>query len=209
MDSLPEELWQLCTRDHIFLQEVKTGKIDPIPFNRWLEQDYLFVKSFHSFLASLLSKGPPDHHRQTLMNADATLVDELEWFRRKAKERGVELSDDSQLHAKETTTRYITFMKGVETASSYGHHLCVYWLIERVYQEAWEHIYQGGGENNPYHEFAARWGSPEFKSFVHILHDHTKEATRDLGGEETDKLSDDLCKVLELEVAFWQMALDG
>lgn len=78
------------------------------------------------------------------------------------------------------------------------------YAIEGVYQRAWS---AHSPMNEPYGEFADQWGNDVFGKYVGQLEEVTDralndpEASGDLGAAEAT-----FKKVLEMEVAFWDMA---
>jgi thiaminase/transcriptional activator TenA len=53
-------------------------------------QDYLYVRGFVTFAGGVLASAP-DKHIEVLLGGIGALTDEINWFRTKAQERGIEL----------------------------------------------------------------------------------------------------------------------
>ena len=88
------ELWDLGTRAE-FLNAVGDGSLPEDVFNRWLVQDYLFVRGFAGF-ASLTIGKTPRPGQSVLIAGLSALDDELGWFEAHAEARSLDLG--AELH---------------------------------------------------------------------------------------------------------------
>lgn len=55
-----QRLWERMLA-HRFLTDTRDGRIDPAAFARWLQQDYLFVRTGIPFVAALIARAPLKH----------------------------------------------------------------------------------------------------------------------------------------------------
>jgi thiaminase len=51
-------LWRAATESAL-LAALRDGSLEPVRFDAWLAQDYLFVSALLSFLAMRLARAPP------------------------------------------------------------------------------------------------------------------------------------------------------
>ncbi|THU55268.1 hypothetical protein C4D60_Mb11t04780 [Musa balbisiana] len=80
---------------HPFVVGISDGSVDLSAFKRWLAQDYIFVKEFVPFVASVLLKAwkhsDDESDMEILLGGMASLSDELAWFRKEASKWDVKL----------------------------------------------------------------------------------------------------------------------
>ena len=188
--------WDLAAR-HPFLDNCKSGAIQPGQFNAWLVQDYLFVTVFTRMAARLLSVAPVAHFDVLLAGLSA-LKDELNWFREKAAERRLKLNTPMQ----ESCRRYGQFMEDM-AQEPYAVQAAAFWAIELAYNQAWQ---LPGQMAKPYDEFAERWGNPGFTEYVNLLEKQADEALAAVGTEIEKRAEQVFLEVAELEREFWEMA---
>lgn len=191
--------WQDATV-HPFLTQCKTGEILSSQFNTWLIQDYLFVVDFTRMAARLLASAPIQHFDVLLGGLNA-LKDELNWFRDKATERGLDLSAPQQ----PTCTEYCNLMHRLAIAP-YPVQATAFWAIELAYNQGWQ---LPGAMPEPYTEFADRWGNPGFTEYVKLLEQQADEVLRSAPLEEQQAAEAAFLNVARLEKDFWQMAYEG
>lgn len=182
-----DELWAAATR-HPFLDAVRDGTITDTAFDRWLVQDALYVADLLTFQARLLARSPRNAQAVVCAGCSA-LVAELDWFEEQAARRGLDLHT-SPLPA---TLAYRELLQRLDD-QPYEAAVTALWAIERVYLLAWT---SAKSDTTPLREFVEHWSAPEFAEYVDGLGGlATPDAHQELVGE-----------VLQLEVAFWDMAL--
>jgi thiaminase/transcriptional activator TenA len=191
-----KQAWDLATR-HPFLDNCKSGKIQPSQFNTWLVQDYLFVTVFTRMAARLLSVAPVAHF-DVLLTGLSALKGELDWFRKKASERKLKL--EAPMH--ETCRRYCQFMEDI-SQEPYAVQAAAFWAIELAYNQAWQ---LPGPMAKPYDEFAERWGNPGFTEYVKLLEKQANEALIAAVPEIQQRTERVFLEVADLERQFWEMA---
>ena len=188
--------WDAATR-HPFLEGCRTGRISYGQFATWLVQDYLFVLEFTRFAARVLTTAPIEHF-DVLLGGLTALRDELSWFRTHAIARSLRLDVPRQ----ESCAQYCRFMERLAQAP-YPVQATAFWAIEAVYNHAWRRALPMVA---PYDEFARRWGSAEFGTYVEELARQADEALGSAPGAEQAQAEAAFLEVLKLERLFWQMA---
>ena len=131
------------------------------------------------------------------------LDNEIIWFQEKAMERGLELS----VPPLSTTTAYKEFMITM-SGKSYSYQSIALYLIERVYQKAWNNILEKAGEEGLYSIYAKNWGNADFKAYVDLL-ELIAEREAAAGTVSEDEISYLFDKIMKLEVMFWDMAYES
>jgi len=193
------QAWQEATVHH-FLEQCKSGTIQPQQFNTWLVQDYLFVVDFTRMVGRILGIAPP-HHFDVILAGLSALKDELNWFKEKAAERQLEINTQKQ----PTCTKYCDYMHSLATMP-YPVQATALWAIEFAYNQGWQ---LPGAMPDPYTEFAARWGNPGFTEYVNLLEQQADEVLNTASGNVQQQAEAAFLQVARLEQDFWQMAFNA
>lgn len=196
---------------HAFISSIRNGSVDLSSFKRWLGQDYLFVRAFVPFVASVLLKAckesEDESDMEVILAGLASLNDEISWFKKEAAKWDVQLSDITPL---KTNQNYCRFLESLmQPDVNYTVAITVFWAIEAVYQLSFAHCLEDDAKTpSELREACERWGSEGFGKYCDSLQ---KIADRRLSKGSDDvqvKAEAMLLQVLELEVEFWNMS-DG
>ena len=182
--------WRAATI-HPFLEGVRSGELPEAAFRTWLRQDHLFVGDLLAFQARLLARAPRAAQR-VLASGVVGLESELTWFEGIAARDGVELGGPRH-PATEAYRAHLEDLQEqpVEVA------LTALWAVELAYLEAW----RGAAPGAPrYREYVEHWTQPEFAGYVADLE---ANAIASPAAEAA------WLRVVELERAFWDMALEA
>ena len=182
--------------DHKFLRSIKEGTIQDKQFNVWLQQDYVFVLEFIRLMASLLEDAPPSHFN-LLISGLTAIAEEKLWFEEEIKQRKLDL--EPKVH--ENCLDYLKFMEKLRK-STYSVKLLGVFLIERVYEKAWDL----GPLKGQYDKIAKRWSNKEFSFYVERLETITNETFQKEKDFQEKELEMVFQNVMELEIKFWEMA---
>ena len=189
-----EACWQRATR-HPFLTAVCDGSLPESAFDTWLAQDYRFVGDLLRFQARLLARAP--RSAQTVLAAGAAaLVDELTWFEQHADARRIDLNAAPGA----ATQAYGRLLERLDQAE-FPVALAMLWTLERAYLDAWSFAAPGAGT---YRDFVAHWTTTEFGAYVSAL-----EAAVNDTPSPGATLDAPFIEVVEAEVQFWDMAVEG
>ena len=186
------DLWDLATRAE-FLDAVGNGSLPAEAFNRWLVQDYLFVRGFAVFAALTIAKTPRPS-QSTLIAGLSALDDELDWFESHARARSLGL--DAELHP--VGRRYVDFLIAAGYSQPYEVLLAIFYGVEVAYTAAWGRLEIKG----PYAEFIERWTDEDFQAYVHLLERLAEEHTHP---EQQPLFNEVMCH----ERDFWHMTWEG
>ena len=186
------ELWDLGTHAE-FLDAVGDGSLPEDVFNRWLVQDYLFVKGFAAF-ASLTVSRTPRPAQSVLIAGLSALDDELDWFEAHARAKSLYLG--AELHP--VCQRYVDFLIAAGYSQPFQVLLAILYGVEVAYTVAWGRLEAQG----PYAEFISRWTHEDFQTYVRALLRIADEHLHPGQQEMFDQ-------VMRHERDFWQMTWDG
>ncbi|KAF9604567.1 hypothetical protein IFM89_008011 [Coptis chinensis] len=193
---------------HPFILSIRDGTVDLSSFKRWLGQDYLFVREFVPFLASLLLKAckESDGDMEILLGGMASLNDEISWFKKEAFKWNILLSTIAPQNPNKDYCRLLESLTSPEV--NYTVAITAFWAIEAVYQESFS-LCLRSGSNTPAElmDTCQRWGNDGFGQYCCSLR---TIANRNLLNAPEDVLrmaEEAFLHVLELEVRFWNMSL--
>ncbi|KAB8091471.1 hypothetical protein EE612_016962, partial [Oryza sativa] len=200
-------MYERATR-HPFTVSIRDGTVDLSAFRRWLGQDYMFVKEFVAFLASVLLKccrQSDGSDMEIILGGLASLSDELSWFKKEAEKWSVNLAEVSPL---KSNTEYCRFLQSFsEPEISYVVAITTFWIIETVYQDSFAFCIEEGNKTPP--ELLGtcqRWGSPEFKQYCQSLQRIADRCLAEASADAARSAEEAFLRVLELEIGFWDMS---
>ena len=186
------QFWEMGTRAE-FLEAVGEDALPAAAFDRWLVEDYLFVKGFARFVA-LTTAVTPRPAQSLLIGGLVALDDELGWFEAHSDERGLDLSTEPH----RVCRRYVDFLIAAAYARPMEVLLAIFFGVEAAYTVAWGRLKPEGR----YTEFIERWTSPEFRSYV-------EELGRLVDANPHPDQQSAFNEVLQHEQAFWRMTWEG
>ncbi|XP_057806086.1 probable bifunctional TENA-E protein [Salvia miltiorrhiza] len=202
------QIYQRATR-HPFILSIRDGSLHLSSFKRWLGQDYVFVRAFVPFIASILLKAWKESDDNTdvdiILSGIATLNDEVSWFKREASKWGVALDTIVPQHA---NLAYCSFLESLMSAGvDYTQAVTAFWAIEAVYQESFAHCLEDGC-NTPdeLKETCQRWGNDGFGQYCRALQSIANRQLEKASDEVVAKAEALFIRVLELEDEFWNMS---
>lgn len=179
---------------HPFVAATSAGTLPRTTFDRWLAEDYHFVRSFQRYLAELTSIAPDDRSREVLAGGLAALEPELALFESAAAERGTDLTaEPSLLNIGYSAYLLSTVREGWPVA------ITVLYAVEKAYYDAWASVRDTTGPDTQYAGFIANWSSPEFAAYVDRL--------AELVDREQLTAAMELAfdRVVRFEIAFWDL----
>ena len=186
------ELWDPATRAK-FLDAVGDGSLPEETFNRWLGQDYLFVRNFAVFASLAVAKAPRPG-QSVLIAGLSALDDEVDWFEAHARARSLDLG--AELHP--VCQRYVDFLITAGYSEPFEVALAIFYGVEVAYTVAWGRLKADG----PYAEFIERWTHKDFQAYVRLLlkladeHPHPRQQAM-------------FNEVMRHERDFWRMTWEG
>ncbi|XP_004295090.1 PREDICTED: seed maturation protein PM36 [Fragaria vesca subsp. vesca] len=195
---------------HPFILAIRDGTVDISAFKRWLSQDYIFVRAFVPFAASLVVKGwknsdDSDGDVEVILSGLAALNDEIDWFKKQASKWGVDLS---VVAPQQPALDYCRFLENLTSPEvEYTVAMTAYWAIEAVYQESFAHCLEEGFKTRPeLQEVCHRWGNDGFGSYCSAIRSIADRLLLKASDDEVRKAEVTFLRVLEYEVEFWNMS---
>ncbi|MCD7457128.1 hypothetical protein HAX54_034261 [Datura stramonium] len=202
------ELYTTATR-HPFTLSIRDGSVDLSAFKRWLGQDYIFVRAFVPFAASLLLKAwkesDDDSDIEVILGGIAALNDEVSWFKREASKWGVLLSSTVPQKANLEYCRFLESLTSPEV--EYTIAVTAFWAIEAVYQESYAHCLADGSKTpEELKETCQRWGNDGFGQYCRTLQNIANRRLEKSREDIVSKAEAMVIRILEYEVEFWNMS---
>ena len=133
----------------------------PGGFQRWLEQDYIFLRSRISF-QSIAAAKTPRPAQKILIAGLAALDRETDWFEAGASHFHCNLNTLPH----QTCQRYTDFLLASAYTKPFERLLAILFAVEAAYLIAWSALPAQG----TFAEFIRHWSSPQFQNYVYELH---------------------------------------
>ena len=191
--------WQAATRQP-FLDGVRVGTLPVEAFDRWLEQDRLFVETLTRAWGGIL-RGAPTEDLALLADGISAFVAEVAWFDHLGAERGLVVRAEPL----PVTQRYNRHLLEV-AAEPYPVALAAMWAVEVAYLEAWRAARPGHG---PFRKFVEHWTDAAFAAFVDRLEQAADRALAHASAAEVAGAAGAVAGTFDHEAAFWVMTWDG
>lgn len=187
--------WRAATH-HPFLDGVRDGSLSDAAFNRWLEQDRLFVETLARAWARLLVTAPAAD-LALLSEGIGAFVAELHWLEEVAVARRL----TGPAEPLPATTAYQAHLLRV-AREPFPIALTAMWAVEAAYLDAWRTARPGAPE---YRAFVEHWTDDGFSSFVDGLELAADRALAAQPAAVLDAAFDALRLTADHEAAFWAM----
>lgn len=195
------DLWEEML-SHPFLQTLRKDELEDERFNKWLRQDYEFVRSALPFVSSIKPKAP-DRHLRPLAEAEVALHEELDLFEERAETLGVNLED---VPRNLTTQSYIQHLIATGYREDYPVCLTVYWAAEIAYHESWKQVMPALPEDHRWFPFVENWAGDEFGEFVDFLGSSLNDVAENASDAQKKRMLEQFRWTIRYEIAFWDMA---
>lgn len=191
----PPELWRAATQ-HPFLDGARDGTLRGATFDRWLEQDRLFMEALARAWGLVLAEAPSED-LGLLSDGIAAFVAEVEWFERIGAERGLVIPAEPFL----VTAEYNAHLMAT-ARQPYPVALAALWVVEAAYLEAWRTARPGSPE---YRAFVEHWTDDAFAAFVLRLEVAADRALARASDAEVGAAAGAVAVTARHEAAFWAM----
>lgn len=195
---------------HPFIQSIRNGSLDFNCFKRWLGQDYIFVREFVRFLASVLLKAPKDSTNEDIdliLGGLVALDQELSWFKKEASNWEVDFLNTNPQKANKDYCRFLDSLMQPEV--EYAVIIVALWAIEVVYCDSFAICLEVDAKTPPaLLEACQRWGNEGFKQYCMSLQKIADKALENASHDVQQKAEVAFVQVLRNEVEFWNMSFD-
>ncbi|HZJ06701.1 MAG TPA: hypothetical protein VFD59_14670 [Nocardioidaceae bacterium] len=191
--------WRAATH-HPFLDGVRAGTLPAAAFDRWLEQDRLFVETLARTWGAILAEAPTDD-LALLADGVTVFVAEMAWFEELGAERGLAIPAEP-LPAAVDYHAHLRRMAGEPHPVA----LAAMWAVEAAYLEAWRTALPG---TSVYRPFVEHWTDGAFVAFVDRLEAAADRALGGASAAEVAAAADAVVLTAGHEAAFWAMTWPG
>ncbi|MDK2870343.1 MULTISPECIES: TenA family protein [Pyrococcus] len=205
-EELLRENWDIWEKflPHRFLIEVAENTIRRESFEKWLVNDYYFVKNALRFMALLMAKAP-DYLLPFFAESIYYISKELEMFEKKAQELDVSLNEEIDWRAKS----YVNYLLNVASLGSFLEGFTAFYCEEKAYYEAWKWVKENLKGDSPYKEFINHWSSQEFGEYVKKIEEILNSLAEKHGEFERERAKEVFREVSKFELIFWDIAYGG
>ena len=200
-------LWEAVVT-HPFVLEMGEGTLPQEKFQRYFEQDYLFVKELASLLALGVAKAPDFHSARKLSEFLGLLLGgEEALFRHAFREMGMTEAEVKALQPLPTCLSFTSFLLKTAYQGTFADIMASLYCVEGTYLDWAQRLARAGKRPGvqAYQEWISIHAGPELEGFVRWV----KEALDGLGTTEDERLDHVFSHCLRLEYLFWEMAYRG
>jgi len=183
-----------------FLDGARSGELPAAAFDRWLEQDRLFVEALARAWGRLLV-GAPARDLPLLADGITAFTAEMVWFGELGLERGLAIPAEP-LPAAAAYHADLLRLAG----APYPVALAAMWAVEAAYLQAWRSALPGAPA---YRSFVEHWTDTAFATFVDRLQAAADRALRGASEADANGAADAVALIAEREAAFWAMTWTG
>lgn len=191
--------WTAATR-HPFLDGAADGSLPAAAFDRWLEQDRLFVEALARAWGLLLVDAPTGD-LALISDGIAAFVAEVVWFEELGTERTLAIPAEA-LAVTEVYNAHLLHA----ASGPYPVGLSAMWAVEAAYLEAWRSALPGAPAYRP---FVEHWTDDAFATFVDRLEAAADRSLAEASAAEVDAARQVIALTAGHEAAFWAMTFTG
>ncbi|XP_058757768.1 probable bifunctional TENA-E protein [Vicia villosa] len=194
---------------HPFILSIRDGTVQSHSFKTRLAQDYLFVREFVPFVASVLIKACKDSDDsddvEVILGGLAAFNDDISWFKREANKRDIRLSEVVPQKANKDYCRLLESLMSSDV--EYTVALTVLWACGVVYLESFAYCIEKGSKTAlEWKEICERWGTEGFGQYCQTLQKMVDRRLLKDSDEEVKKAEVVFLCIVEHEVEFWNMS---
>lgn len=210
MFAAAKPIWE-AQLDHPFVRGIGDGTLDVRRFERWVRQDYRYLKDFARVFAWAVAKadtlGAMGWYAKVL---DLTLNTEMDLHRSYAERFGISADQLEREHAWPTTRAYVDFLVRTSAEGSMAE------LLAALLPCAWGYAYIGRQlasgtppDDQRYADWIAQYASAEFTAAADWLRGEMDRVGGDLPADRQSGLVDLFVLSSRYEWMFWEMCWHG
>ncbi|KAL5065512.1 hypothetical protein RYX36_027249 [Vicia faba] len=195
---------------HPFILSIRNGTVQSHSFKTWLAQDYLFIREFLPFNASVMIKAckesdDSDDDVEVILGGIASLNDDISWFKREANKWDIHLSEVVPQKANKDYCRLLESLMSSDVEYSVA--LTALWACGVVYQESLAYCIEEGSKTPlEWKKICEKWGTEGFGQYCQSLQKMVDRRLLKASDEEVKKAEVVFLRILEHEVEFWNMS---
>ena len=201
-------LWEKMVT-HRFVVEVGDGTLPSEKFQRYFEQDYVFLRQgWIHMIAMAIAKSPDFDSARVLTGFLNSVLDGEEGlFQRAFREMGLSSDDVKGLEALPTTYAFSSYLTNLSYGGSFREIITAFLCIEWTYLD-WAQRLDAEGKR-PGNEYYQGWidvhAGAELEGLVRWMRETLDGET----AEDGERLGEVFLDCLRYEFMFWEMAYNG
>lgn len=207
-----KEIWNGYLK-HPFVQGIINGTLEKEKFERYLVQDYLYLKEYaRVFAMGVVKAQTMEEMKFFYSSVKGTMEDENELHIRMLKESGYKLDEVEKMEPHLDNTSYTSYMNAIASASGVKEIAAAILPCTWSYNFIGKYILENHSdeiEGNPYKEWIELYGDAGFNSFTDKWIDYTNHLCENVSEVEKQNLMKIFVKCSIYEMKFWDMAYKG
>lgn len=197
--------------EHPFTERLVAGTLSDEAMARYLVQDYAFVGTLVGTFGHAVGDAPTMDAKTELVGfLDTITGDEDDYFQRSFDALDVPDSEREQPETTETTRAFVDLLERAACEGGYEETLAVLVPAEWIYLEWAE---RAAEQQRPERFYLGEWielhANPGFEAFVGWLREQLDEHGSAISPRRRERVARLFERTVELEIAFFDAALDG
>jgi thiaminase/transcriptional activator TenA len=205
-------IWEAQLK-HPFVRGLGEGTLPAEAFQRWLRQDYVFLREYARLLAWSSAKADElDSMRRFASLLHLTLNTEMALHRQYAARYGLDAAALEREARWPTTQAYTDFLVRTAAEGDLADAVAVLMPCFWGYVYIAQRLTRGrgqGGERGEYDEWVEQYASPEFVQAAEWLKQELNRLTHDVGNDKKRRLTELFLLSSRYEFLFWEMCWNG
>ncbi|WP_297518159.1 thiaminase II [uncultured Clostridium sp.] len=204
-----KEIW-MGYIEHPFIQGIIDGSLEKEKFERYLVQDYLYLKEYAKVFAMGVVKAETMEEMKFFYNSvKGTMEDENELHIRILKENGYKIEDVEKMKEYLDNTSYTSYMNAIASKDGIKEIAAAILPCTWSYNFIGKYIIENHSDKingNPYKEWIELYGDAGFTEFTDKWIDYTNKLCNDISEEDKLNLINIFVNCSIYEMKFWDMA---
>ncbi|KAL1741700.1 hypothetical protein HDZ31DRAFT_44860 [Schizophyllum fasciatum] len=211
--SIRQDLYDVATRTHPFLEAARTGSLAESTLGYWLSQDKIYAsQAYPKFIGHMIAAIPYADATKEAINKKVlsillfslqNVVREVGFFGETAKQYGLKVEGWKE---RKGTRDYTAEMARLATASL-EENMVFLWAMEKAYLDVWTNVKNGLRALNitgkPINDLSENWTCDEFIKFVDDLGSIVDELDIQPDSPQWRRAEGVWERTIELEASFW------
>ncbi|KAI4518276.1 hypothetical protein GGG16DRAFT_49251 [Schizophyllum commune] len=211
--TLREDLYNVATRTHPFLEAARSGQLPASTLGYWLSQDKIYAsQAYPKFIGHIIAAIPYEDAEKEAINKRVlsillfslqNVVREVGFFGDTAKQYNLKIEGWKERKG----TRDYTAEMARLAAASLEENMVFLWAMEKAYLDVWTNVKKGLKASNitgqPINDLSENWTCNEFINFVEDLRDIVDDLDIQPDSPKWKRAEEVWERTIELEAAFW------
>ena len=195
---------------HPFIVEIANGNLDKIKFEKYLVQDYLYLKEYSRVFAMGMVKAETmEEIKFFYSSVKATMEDENEYHVKYLRNLGYKLTELEKMKEESENSNYTAYMKSISLTGGVEEIAVAILPCTWSYSYIGRYImdnYKGKLEDNPFRGWIEMYADNGFAEFTDRWINYIDDLCSDISDSKKKKLIEIFIECSKHEMNFWDMS---